>query len=63
MEEERNQNKNQKQNKISEFNMGNEVSSIIKLENAEADEIFNVDSITDIVMIQYSEAIKDLVDL
>lgn len=59
MEEEKNQN----QNKISEFDKSNEGKSSSKAENVEADELVNVESTIDLVMKQYEEVIEDLVDI
>lgn len=59
MEEEKNQN----QNKISEFDKRNERKSLSKIENVETDELVSVDSTIDLVMKQYEKVIEDLVDL
>lgn len=51
------------QNKMSEFDENNNTNLPTKAENIEVEEPANIDSTVDIVMKQYDEVIKDLVDL
>lgn len=51
------------QNKISDFAEDNDMKSLPRAEITENNEPANIDSTVDLVMKQYDDVIKDLVDL